>query len=76
MSIKQNRFRAAGTEYGVLMALFDDIPEAMVTCQSGAQQAFDAAYKYIHDLHERVEILEDDVESRDGDPDWLGHYRG
>ena len=57
--IKQNRYNSALREYGVLAALFDDIPEAMVTCQSGTQQAFDAAYKYIHDLRDKVKQLED-----------------
>ena len=54
-NVKQNRYSGDLIVYGAIAALFDDIPEATVTCQSGAQQAFDAAHKYIHSLRDSYE---------------------
>ena len=45
--IKENRFGGDLIEYGVVAALFDDIPAAGVSVTSGAQTAFNAAREFI-----------------------------
>jgi len=66
-NVQQNRYKGDLIVYGAISALFDDIPEAMVTCNSGTQQAFDAAYDYIHRLRARVRALEKTVGYEAGD---------
>jgi hypothetical protein len=45
--IKENRFGGDLIEYGVVSALFEDIPESEVGVTSGAQTAFTAAREFI-----------------------------
>lgn len=50
--IQENRFSGAGAEYGVLEALFADLPASEVTSTSGAQWAFDAARSFLKSMIE------------------------
>jgi len=48
--IRQNKFGGDLIEYGVVSALFEDIPESEVGVCSGAQPAFDTARQFIRGM--------------------------
>jgi hypothetical protein len=50
--IKENRFGGSLIEYGVITALFEDIPESEIGVTSGAQVAFRAARTFIKEMVE------------------------
>lgn len=48
--IRENKFAGDLIEYGVISALFEDIPASEVGVTSGAQSAFDAARWFIKEI--------------------------